>query len=213
MTITLSFKKFDYKSMIEMLEYKGMQIYTHPKVYKPAEDTFLLAENLQVKRTDEVLEIGTGVGIISIIASRRARKVIATDINKYAIKCAIKNIINNKAFNIEIREGNLFEPVQGEKFDLILFNSPYLPISDDEKIDDELNASWDGGADGRSIIDKFLDCLKDHLKEGGRVQLVQSSLSDIDKTLKKLEKLGFKASITAKKKYFFEEIVIITGIL
>lgn len=199
--------------MVKMLEYNGMLFYTHPKVYEPAEDTFLLAENVKAKRTDEVLEIGTGTGIIAIIVSRMARRVIATDINDYAIKCAIKNVTNNKAFNIEIRKGNLFEPVKDEKFDLILFNTPYLPTSDDEKIDDEINSAWNGGIDGRVIIDNFLDGLRDHLNEGGRVQMVQSSLSNIDKTLQKLEELGFKVGLTAKEKYFFEELVVITGIL
>jgi release factor glutamine methyltransferase len=41
--------------------------------------------------------------------------------------------------------------------------------------------------------------------------MVQSSLSNINKTLKKLEELGFKASVTAKEKHFFEEVVIITA--
>ena len=74
--------------------------------------------------------------------------------------------------------------------------------------------AWDGGADGRATIDKFLDDVKGHLNEGGRVQLVQSSLSDNKKKpSKKLEALGFEASITASEKCFFEEIVVITGIL
>lgn len=199
--------------MIKMLEYKGMPLYTHPKVYEPAEDTFLLLENLSVKRSDEVLEIGTGIGIISIIASRTARKVIATDINQYAIDCAIKNIVTNRAFNIEVRKGNLFEPVEGEKFDLIIFNTPYLPITEDEQMEDELNSAWDGGADGRAIIDQFLEKLLDHIKEDGKVQLVQSSLSEVEKTLEKLDSLGFDAAVTAKEKYFFEEVVVITGFL
>ncbi|NYB52889.1 MAG: methyltransferase [Methanobacteriaceae archaeon] len=194
-----------------MLNYKGIYYQTHPKVYEPAEDTFLLAENLQVERKDRVLEIGTGTGIISILTSKLCRTVTATDINPHAIDCALKNIIANKSYNVELKKGNLFEPVEGEKFDLILFNTPYLPTSEDEKVNDELEAAWDGGKDGRKVIDQFLDDLRDHLNPGGRVQLVQSSLSDIDKTLQKLEDLGFESSVTAKKKCFFEEVVVITG--
>ena len=194
-----------------MLEYKGIHYKTHPEVYEPAEDTFLLAENLQVERRDRVLEIGTGTGIVAITVSRKCRTVVATDINPNAIKCAAHNIINNKTYNVELKEGNLFEPVSGEKFDLILFNTPYLPTSDDEKVDDELEAAWDGGADGREVIDRFIDELTDYLNPEGRVQLVQSSLSDIDKTLDKLEKIGLDASVTAHEKHFFEEVVVITG--
>jgi len=155
-----------------MLDYKGIHYQTHPEVYEPAEDTFLLAENLQVERRDHVLEIGTGTGLITIIVSRQCRTVIATDVNPQAIDCAVKNIITNKAYNVELRKGNLFEPVQDEKFDLILFNTPYLPTSEDERVDDELDAAWDGGEDGREVIDQFLEGVKEHLNPGGRVQLV-----------------------------------------
>jgi release factor glutamine methyltransferase len=195
-----------------MLEYDGIHYYNHPNVYEPAEDTFILLENLQVERRDRVLEIGTGTGIIAIKAAMNSRMVIATDINPYAIECATKNIITNKSFNIELRQGDLFEPVKGEKFDLILFNTPYLPTDDEEKIDDELNAAWDGGFDGRMLIDRFIEGLSHYFNQGGRVQMVQSSLSDVNMTLKKLEDLGFKVSVTARKKGFFEEIVVISGI-
>jgi release factor glutamine methyltransferase len=194
-----------------MINYKDVHYHTHPQVYQPAEDTFLLAENLQVERRKRVLEIGTGTGLISIIAARKAGMVIATDINPHAIKCAAKNIIANKTFNIELREGNLFETVKNEKFDLILFNTPYLPTSEEETRRDGIDAAWDGGADGRKVIDQFLDGVKDHLNPGGRVQLVQSSLSDIDKTLEKLETLGFSSAVTAREPCFFEEIVILTA--
>jgi release factor glutamine methyltransferase len=197
--------------MIKMLEYKGIVIYTHPEVYEPAEDTFLFAENLDIQRGDEVLEIGTGTGLITVYAAQRTKRVVATDINKNAIKCALKNTIANRTYNVELREGNLFEPVEGEKFDLILFNTPYLPTSEDERLDEELNTAFDGGLEGRDTIDAFIDQVKDYLNDEGRVQLVQSSLADNKKTLTKLEELGFEAEITASKKCFFEEIVVITG--
>lgn len=196
-----------------MLDYKGIHYETHPEVYEPAEDTFLFAENLQVERKYEVLEIGTGTGIIAIITSKKCRKVTATDVNPHAIDCAVKNIITNKAYNVELRKGDLFEPVQDEKFDLILFNTPYLPTNEDERVDDELDAAWDGGADGRKVIDRFLEGLKNHLNPHGKVQLVQSSLSNVDRTLEKLNEIGLDASVTAREKCFFEEMVIITGIL
>lgn len=196
-----------------MQKYKDTLYQIHPQVYQPAEDTYLLADNLQVNRMSRVLEIGTGTGIIAIIAAKRASKVIATDINPHAIDCAVKNIITNKTYNVELRKGNLFEPVEGEKFDLILFNTPYLPSSTDEKSDDELDAAWNGGLDGREVIDRFLEEVTDYLNPDGKVQMVQSSLSDNKKTLKKFEDLGFKASITACEKCFFEEIVVISAVI
>jgi release factor glutamine methyltransferase len=194
-----------------MLEYKGLCFNTHPQVYEPAEDSYLLAENLELNRRDEVLEIGTGTGIIAVCAARKVARVVATDINPHAIQCTTKNLIANRAFNVELREGNLFEPVLDEKFDLILFNTPYLPTEEDEMPDDDLNAAWDGGINGREVIDGFLDGLCQHIREGGRVQLVQSSLSDMEKTIGRLEEMGFHAWVSARKKCFFEDIVVITG--
>jgi release factor glutamine methyltransferase len=195
-----------------MQEFMDIEYQTHPQVYQPAEDTYLLAENLQIEKRCKVLEIGTGTGIIAIIAAKKAQIVIATDINPHAIDCAVKNIIINQTFNVELRKGDLFEPVEGEKFDLILFNTPYLPSSDDETIKDELEKAWNGGVDGRDVIDRFIKDVKNYLNPGGKIQLLQSSLSDYDKTLDILRKQGFKASITAGEKCFFEEIVVITAI-
>lgn len=193
-TYKLKNPNINYHSLIKlfiicdkMLKYKEIEYQTHPQVYEPSDDTFLLAENLQVKRMSNTLEIGTGTGIIAIMAAMKARMVIATDINPHALKCTLKNIITNKAFNVELREGDLFEPVKNEKFDVILFNTPYLPSSDDENIDDKLDAAWNGGPDGRDVIDRFLEDVKNHLNPGGKVQLVQSSLSNVEKTLKRLK--------------------------
>jgi release factor glutamine methyltransferase len=196
---------------MKMIEYKGLTIYTHPEVYEPAVDTFLLLENLDIRRRDEVLEIGTGTGLIAIYAAERSSNVVATDINEKAVKCALKNTITNHRYNVELKEGNLFEPVENRKFDLILFNTPYLPTSEDEKLQENLNAAFDGGLDGRDTIDAFIDQVKHYLNDEGRVQIVQSSLASVDKTVDKLKELGFDAEVCASEKCFFEEIVVITG--
>ena len=63
-------------------------------VYEPAEDTFLVAEKLETKKDDIVLEIGTGCGILAILAAKTAKKVVAIDINPYAIECTKRNAKN-----------------------------------------------------------------------------------------------------------------------
>lgn len=196
-----------------MHAYKDIKYHTHPQVYQPAEDSFLLADNIKVNRICDVLEIGTGTGLVALVAAKQANKVIATDINPHALDCAIKNMVTNKTYNMELRKGDLFEPLKDEKFDLILFNTPYLPSSEDEANDDELDTAWNGGIDGRKTIDRFITGVKDYLKPGGKVQMVQSSLADNQATLDTLEEIGFKACITAREKCFFEEIVVITAVL
>ena len=195
------------------------ELKTDKMVYEPSDDSFLLAENLNIKQSDRVLEIGTGSGIVAMYASKVAEEIVATDINFNAIELADENFKNNNINNIKLVFGDLFKPIDAnlkeeeKKFDLILFNTPYLPTNDDEILEDNLNYAFDGGSDGRRIIDKFLNQVKDYLNEGGRVQLIQSSLSNVEKTLLKLEELGFIAEITASERFFFEEIVLITGFL
>jgi len=193
-----------------MLNYQGMEFIICENVYEPAEDTFLLADNLLVKKSDNVLEIGTGTGIIAIIASKKAKKVVTVDINRYAVECARKNTEINLAC-VDIRWGDLFDPVDDEKFDLILFNTPYLPIEDDELVDDELEAAWNGGKDGRFVINRFIKGLVEHLNPCGRVQLVQSSLSNVEETTGRLMELGFEVSVTDSERFFFEEVVVLTA--
>ena len=188
-------------------------INTHENVYIPAEDSYLLAENLEIKSGQSVLEIGTGSGIVAMYASRLTEKVTATDINFDAITLAESNFKANNIDNIELLFGNLFEPVKNRKFDVILFNTPYLPTEEGEVLDDTINYAFDGGLNGRKVIDLFLNEVKNHLNDGGIVQLIQSSLSDNDETLNKLDELGFTAEIAKKEHYFFEDIVLINGYL
>jgi len=195
-----------------MIKYHGMEFQTCEKVYEPAEDTFLLADNLMAKKSDRVLEIGTGTGIIAIIASKKTQNVIAIDINRYAVECAQKNAEINHA-HVNVRLGDLFGPVEDEKFDLILFNTPYLPTDEDEIVDDELKTAWDGGKDGRAVINRFIKDLPEHLTTRGCVQLVQSSLSNVEETIGRLMKMGFDVTVTARERFFFEEVVVLTGVL
>ena len=187
------------------------KINTHENVYIPAEDSYLLAENLEIKEGQSVLEIGTGSGIVAMYASKLTDKVTATDINFDAITVAEENFKNNDIDNIELLFGNLFEPVKNRKFDVILFNTPYLPTEEGEVIDSNLNYAFDGGLNGRKVIDLFLNEVKNHLNDGGIVQLIQSSFSDNDETLNRLDELGFIAEIAKKEHYFFEDITLINA--
>ena len=73
-----------------------------------------------------VLDLGTGSGVSAIFAARLAGRVVATDINPAAVRCArINALLNGVEDRVEVREGDLFAPVAGERFDVIIFNPPY----------------------------------------------------------------------------------------
>ncbi|WP_407423521.1 HemK2/MTQ2 family protein methyltransferase [Methanobrevibacter sp.] len=186
-------------------------INTHENVYVPAEDSYLLAENLEIKRGQSVLEIGTGSGIVAMYASKLTDKVTATDINFDAITLAESNFKENNIDNIELLFGNLFEPVKNRKFDVILFNTPYLPTEEGEVIDDTINYAFDGGLNGRKVIDRFINEVSNYLNDKGIVQMIQSSLSNNDRTLDMFDSRGFVAEIAKSESFFFEEIVLINA--
>jgi release factor glutamine methyltransferase len=182
-------------------------------VYEPAEDSFLFAENLVVKDQDAVLDMGTGCGILGIIAAANASKVVVTDINLCAVQCALENArINDVLAKMFFVQGDLFAPLKKEKqFDLILFNAPYLPTEHLEDMSVCAKA-WDGGSSGREVIDRFVNDLPKYLNRGGRVFLMVSTLSDVDKTLQKFEKVGLKAKAIAKRDLpFFETLILLNA--
>ncbi|MEA1905126.1 MAG: HemK2/MTQ2 family protein methyltransferase [Candidatus Hadarchaeota archaeon] len=187
------------------VHHQNMTFVVEPEVYEPAEDTFLLACNLDVRESEHVLELGTGCGLIAILAAKAGARVLATDVNPTALRCARNNArAHNVEKRIEFRLGDLFEPVNDERFDLIIFNPPYLPVSHEEELSTPLDRAWEGGPDGRTVIDRFLDELPQHLGPRGRVLLVQSSLSNVKKTVRQLEEKGFAVEIVSKKLPFEE---------
>jgi len=192
------------------LSIRGHVFLVHEKVYEPAEDTFLLVENLKVEEKEVVLDMGTGCGILAVLAAKKAKKVVATDINPYAIKCAEKNAkMNCVEDKIEFRLGDLFQPIRPhETFSLILFNAPYLPSESYEERS-WIGRAWAGGPGGREVIDRFITNAPEFLTVDGQILLVQSSLSDIDKTLERFDETGLGARVVAEVEFPFEKIALI----
>lgn len=176
---------------------------TSEEVYKPSDDSFLLAENLLIKKGDFCLDIGTGTGILAIELAKKGCKVIAVDINPQALHTAKKNAeLNSVSSLIEFRESDLFENVP-EKFDFIVFNTPYLPVSDTGA----LAEAWSGG-ENFNTIHCFLSEVDRHLNKDGKFEILISSLTKLD--LKKYRD-KFKFEKIASKKLFFEELYVWTG--
>jgi len=198
------------KSLRKQISYDDLKFQILRNVYEPAEDTLLAAENIVVNEDDTVLDVGTGCGILAIIAAQKAKKAVAVDVNPYAIRCAKKNAeINKLAYKIDIRKGDLFQQIRkAEKFSLIIFNAPYLPSTPKERRS-WLGKSWAGGPTGRQVIDRFIEEAPSYLEENGKILLVQSSLGDINETLEKFREANLKAQVIAEKKVSFETIVVI----
>jgi release factor glutamine methyltransferase len=169
------------------------------EIYQPAEDSYLftkfLAKYLKKNKVNSYLDMGTGSGILSQTASEFLDKknILAVDINPEAVKQ-----LKKRKFNAI--KSNLFKSVKG-KFDLITFNAPYLPLDSREPKSSQLATT--GGKRGDEASLKFLKQAKKYLNKNGRIFLLVSSLTPVDKIKK------FNPKIVAKKKIFMEELVIL----
>lgn len=167
-------------------------------VYEPSDESYFLAENADIHDKDTVLDIGTGTGILAISLADKARYVTATDMSKRALDCATENARMNNVLNINFSKGSLFNPVKGKQFDLIVSNTPHIPTPR-TSYNEYVRMNVDGGPDGRKCIDQLIKEAKDHLNEGGRIQLVQSHVANIEKTISEFSKSGLPAKVTAEK--------------
>ena len=174
-------------------------------VYEPREDSFLLANIVEEKSHGDVLDIGTGSGIQALTASKTAKSVTGVDIRKKAVKTAEINAKRNNIKNVVFKQSNLFEDVSG-KFDLIIFNPPYLPEKQGLYKDSE---QWAGGETGREVIEKFSLEAKDHLKDNGKILMVISSLTGLEEVKKIFLKLDFSVNVIKEKKIPWEMLYVL----
>jgi release factor glutamine methyltransferase len=177
-------------------------IYDPEQVYCPEADTYLLLEAAlkEIRPGDRVLEIGTGSGYIAA-ALKEVAEIIATDVNPHAVYAAKQRGV--KAVRMDLACG-----LRGP-FDLVIFNPPYLPTLDDEKIDDWLEFALDGGMDGRDVIERFAREMGRVLAPKGRMLLLISSLTGIEITIDIFESDGYRVEIVARRQVFEEELVVI----
>ena len=167
-------------------------------IYEPQEDSFLLQKYAKKYAKGKVLDMGSGSGIQAEAALTKTNDVLAVDINEKAV-----TLLKNKG--IKTKYSDLFSNVSG-KFDLIIFNPPYLPEEDYEGT--KTKNVTTGGKEGYELLLKFLIESKKYLKENGKILIIFSSLTNkkiIDKTL---EKLNYKFNCLETKRLFFEEIYV-----
>jgi HemK-related putative methylase len=115
-----------------------------------------------------VLDLGTGSGVLAVMCAAHDNDVVATDLNPEAVKCAKLNASrNNYDDRIQVRLGDLFEPVVDECFDLILWNPPFF----DGEPNDRFDMSWRSA----DAIERFAAAVSSRLNSGGRIVLLWSS--------------------------------------
>lgn len=136
-----------------------------------------LAEPQRFDPAPRALDMGTGSGVGAIFAARRGYRVVGVDLNPEAVRCARVNVLLNRLEEqIEIRQGDLFAPVAGERFDLVLFNPPFFRGEPKDGFD----LAWRSN----EIAGRFAAGLPGALEPGGRALVVLSTDGDSDGILK-----------------------------
>lgn len=187
---------------IKKVFFKELEVKVLEEVYEPKEDSFLIANVLEKQELNgkKVLDLGTGCGMLAIIAAKQGAKVIAADVNEKALENTSENALKLKLEKaIEARQSNLFEKIP-EKFNAVVFNPPYV-IS--ERIED---IAIDGGMEGRKVIERFLQEAGKHLLEKGYCLMVCSSQNKFEKIEELLREKSFEFEIAESKELFFEEL-------
>ena len=173
----------------------------NPKLLRTGEFFAAQIKIMQIPLGWDVLDMGTGSGVCAIFAARQARRVVAADINIAAVRCAEINArLNRLEAKIEVRHGDLFASVPTERFDLILFNPPFLrgvPLDDRDR-------AWRSS----DVAERFAVGLGDHLKPGGYALVLLSTFGGGRQFLDAFCKRGLTISVHAERRFINERLTI-----
>lgn len=172
-----------------------MQKKSYDEYYQPSEDTLFLADNIRHEKGRAALDIGTGSGLLAKTLSRNFELVVATDINLKALKKTHENIDNCICCNGA--DALAFD------FDLVVCNLPYLPS---DRISDP---AVDGLKEGIEIPIKLIKSASKVLGKNAKLIYLTSSLANYSELIKRTRLLEFSTKIVAKKKLFFEELIVV----
>jgi release factor glutamine methyltransferase len=177
----------------------AMRIVVFPGVLRPPSDTALLggvmARDGSALRGREVLDLCTGSGILGLTAAKLGARATAIDCSRRAVLNARLNARLNR-LELDVLRGDLFGPVDGRRFDLIVSNPPYIPAPPGGEAKGAALA-WDAGPDGRTFLDRICDRSAAHLRSGGRILLVHSSLASPDESERRLAAAGLTTRVAA----------------
>ncbi|HEY1815035.1 MAG TPA: peptide chain release factor N(5)-glutamine methyltransferase [Kofleriaceae bacterium] len=177
-------------------EFWGLPLAIDRSVLVPRPDTETLVEVAKklAPAATRVLDLCTGSGAIALALAKElpAARVIATELSADAAKVARQNVAKH-GFAVEVREGDLWAPVAGERFELIVSNPPYVATAVIDTLAPEVRRepriALDGGPDGLAFYDRICAAARDHLEPGG-VLAVEHGFDQADAVRARFEAAG-----------------------
>jgi methylase of polypeptide subunit release factors len=147
------------------------------------------------------LDMGTGSGVGAVFAARRGFQVVGVDLNAEAVRCARANVLlNGLEERIEIRQGNLFAPVAGERFDLVVWNPPFFR--------GEPRGGFDQAWRASDVMERFAAGLPAVLARGGVALVLLSTDGDAAGAVAALAAQGFRLEVAARR-HFGSEVMTV----
>jgi len=198
----------------------GFTFIVRPTVFNPndfiSSKIFAAYINTLDLNGKNILDMGSGSGIVSIFAASKGANCIACDINPQAVRCITDNAVrNNFSSRIKAYESDLFDFLNSKQnrieakwpqavFDIVFFNPPYFkgePVNNFER-------AFKGGTE-LEVIDKFLLEAGSYLAPGGKLCLLVSTDVDMEDFCSRLESFGYTYTISKSYKKLFETFYII----
>jgi len=154
------------------------------------------------ERNAAVLDMGTGSGVCAVVAARHVRQVVAVDINPAAVRCArINALMNGLEERIEVLEGDLFAPLRDKRFDVVLFNPPFLHGTPRDHSDH----AWRSA----DVAERFAAQLRDHLNPSGFALVLLSTFGGgAREFVQQFHRQAFELTVVAEREYVNEKLIL-----
>jgi release factor glutamine methyltransferase len=162
----------------------------------------VLREEIEARPGAAVLDLCTGTGALALVAARAGAQTTAVDISRRAVA----NVRLNAALNgVRVRplRGDLLAPVAGREFDVIVTNPPYVPAPGERLPRRGIERAWQAGLDGRVLIDRITAEAPAHLRPGGALLIVHSSINGTETTVDQLSERGLDAGVAYREEGSF----------
>jgi release factor glutamine methyltransferase len=172
----------------------------NPRLFRTGEAFAGYLQSIPLRPGTRVLDLGTGSGVAALFAARAGAQVVATDINPEAIRCVRLNaLLHGLEDQIDVRQGDLFEPARGERFDLVLCNPPYFPGRPRD--------AWENAWRSDDLLERFTAGLGEVLLPAGRALLMLST--DMVGAAERLARSGLRWRVVWQRDLINERLAIL----